>query len=94
MPSVDDRTESQRLVYQAVRLMLEPSELSEIEECLMKAIDLWADNLEALEEAAHFFDAVMSDPVRATRFAELCREKAAKLTADMDEILKDNANPR
>ena len=46
--------------------------LDEAEKCILKALDLDPDHLEAPEEAAHFYDAVVSDRNRAV----MCMQNA------------------
>ena len=57
--------------------------LNEIEQ----ALHLWENSLDALEEAAHFYDAVMDDSANAVKYATMCRARAVVLIASMDEIL-------
>jgi hypothetical protein len=71
-------------------LMTRTGELTDVEGCLVKALELWGDNIEALEEIAHFYDAVISDSAKAKHYAGLCRAKALELAKAMDDILKDN----
>jgi len=61
--------------------------LSEPEECLVKAITLDPNSIEALYEAAHFYEAVVPDAIKARKYATACREKATQILAEMDGIL-------
>ena len=91
MANTADRIKSCELVARAIELMLsEDGELAEVEAHLSKALDLWAENLDALEETAHFYDAVMPDSQKAKHYAALSRARALELTAAMDDILKDS----
>lgn len=89
MPSIEDRVESTRLVGQAMTLQLAKDDgpLREVESLLRRALELWDGSLDALEETAHFYDAVMDDDTNAVKYAALCRARAAALVASMDEIL-------
>ena len=71
-------------------LLSDDGELSEVEACLIKALELWGDNLEGLEETAHFYYAVVVDSAKAKHYAGLCRAKALELVEAMGDILKDN----
>ena len=66
MEARNRRIEAFSLVDQAIRLQLEErGELSEVESCLTRALELDPHNIEALEEAAHFYDAVVPAPQKA-----------------------------
>jgi hypothetical protein len=91
MPTADYRTQAFALVQRAIRIQLgDDGNLAEVESCLLKALDLDPDSIEALQEAAHFFDIVMPQAARATDCALRCRAQAVKVTAEMDEILRDS----
>jgi hypothetical protein len=93
--SSDHRTEAFALVQRAIRLQLsDDAELSEVEVCLLKAVELDATSIEALQEAAHFYDAVLPDEAKATEFALRCRAQAANVSAEMDEILSPEQEAR
>jgi hypothetical protein len=66
--------------------------LADVDELLRRALELWEDNLEALGEAAHFYDAVMDDSRKAVHYARLCRLQAAALVKAMDEILTERGS--
>ncbi len=91
MPSIENCTESTRLTRQAIALLLSDSDgfLEEVESLLRRALELWEDNIDALEEVAHFYDSVMDDAGNAVHYATLCRAKAAALVTAMDEILSE-----
>jgi Tfp pilus assembly protein PilF len=73
-----------------MRLQLsDDGDLSEIENCLKKALSLDPTSIEALEEAAHFYDAVVPNAQKARKFAARCRDKAVKVAAEMDNIIKE-----
>ena len=63
--------------------------LDEAEKFILKALDLDPDHPEALEEAAHFYDAVVPDRNRAVMYAERCLQLAAKVVDDMKAIIED-----
>ena len=83
---------SHRLVSRAIGLQLsdDNGKLKEIESLLLEALKASPDNIEALEEIAHFYDAVMADSEKAAYYANFCRISAAKLIREMDEILAAN----
>jgi Tfp pilus assembly protein PilF len=88
MSKANSRVEAFKYVDRAIRLQLsEDAALSEVEECLNKALKLDPDSVEALQEAAHFYDAVMPNARKARRYAVICREKASKVVGEMEEIL-------
>jgi hypothetical protein len=63
--------------------------LQEAESSLLKAHELDPTLLDAIEELAHFYDAVNPDRQKAAHYATLCRDAAAKLVRDMEDILHD-----
>ena len=80
------------LVDQAIRLQLsDDGELREIEECLQKALSLDPDSIEVLQEAAHFYYAVVPKARKARKLAAQCRDKAVKLVADMNGIIEERS---
>jgi hypothetical protein len=84
----NSRIEAFKLVDQAMRLQLtDDGDLVEIEECLKKALKLNPDSIEALQEAAHFYDAVVPNANRARKYAASCLEKVAQVAAEMKGIL-------
>lgn len=88
MPRSTNRIEAFKLVDQAMRLQLtDHGDLVEVEKCLKKALKLAPDNIEVLQEAAHFYDAVVPNAKMARKYAASCREKVAELAAEMDVIL-------
>ncbi len=88
MPWSTNRIEAFKLVDHAVRLQLtDDGDLIEIEKCFTKALELDPDSIEVLQEAAHFYDAVVPNAKMARKCAASCREKAAELTAEMGVIL-------
>jgi Tfp pilus assembly protein PilF len=91
--SSNDRVEAFTLVDRAIRIQLSDNgELSEAEACLRRALELDPKSIEVLQEAAHFFDAVMGDADRAREYAAACRMKALSIVGEMDEILRDAVN--
>jgi hypothetical protein len=88
----NNRTEAFELVDRAIRLQLsDDGDLSEIEKCLQKALTLDPGGIEVLEEAAHFYDAVVPNARKARKFAAQCRNKALKLIAEMDSIIEEDS---
>jgi len=66
------------------------SSLKEVEDCLLKALALNPEHLEALEEAAHFYDAVATDRQKAVHYANRYLEISRKAINDMQEIVQDS----
>jgi len=89
MPKSNSRVEAFKLVDRALRLQLadDGGDLSEVGEYLNKALDLSPDSIEVLQEAAHFYDAVVPDSRKARKYAVLCRERATKVVAEMEGII-------
>lgn len=80
------------LVDRAIRLQLsDDGELSEIEECLQRALSLDPNSIEVLQEAAHFYDAVVPNARKARKLAAHCRDKAVKLVSEMNGIIKERS---
>jgi Tfp pilus assembly protein PilF len=76
--------------YEFLNRMLQASEggdSSEAEKYLQKALELDPENMDALRHAAGFYHFVVPDAAKARHYATLCRAQAAKVTAQMDEIL-------
>jgi hypothetical protein len=67
------------------------AELSEIEDCLQRALSLDPDSIEVLQEAAHFYDAVVPNARKARKVAANCRDKAVKLVAEMNGVIKERS---
>jgi hypothetical protein len=89
MPKSNNRIESFALADRAIRLQLaDDGDPSEVEECLKKALALDPENIEALQEAAHFYDAVTPNARKAKKYALDCRGRAAKVASEMDGILE------
>jgi hypothetical protein len=92
MRKKNNRIAAFELVDRAMRLQSsDEGELSEIEDCLQKALSLDPNSIEVLQEAAHFYDAVVPNARKARELAAHCRDKAVKLAAEMDGIIKDRS---
>src|ERR1700683_2503704 len=65
-----------------------PQGLGEVERCILKALDLDPEHLEAIEEAAHFYDAVVPDRNKAVTYAERYLQLAGKVVEDMKAIVR------
>ncbi|MGD0507543.1 MAG: hypothetical protein ABSA27_07090 [Terriglobales bacterium] len=80
-------------VTKARLLMLEENPVSlgldEVETCLLKALGLDPEHLDALEEAAHFYDVVMPDRAKAVMYAQHYIRVAGKVVDDMQSIIDD-----
>jgi hypothetical protein len=68
----------------------EPSGLDEIERCILHALKLDPEHLEALEEAAHFYDVVIPDRGKATMYAQHYIQVAGRVVDDMQAIIDDS----
>jgi hypothetical protein len=80
-------------VTRARLLMLEDTssgDLLEVERCVLKALDLAPNNLEAIEEAAHYYDVVAPDRRKAVKHAKRYIGLAGKVVSDMQAILEDS----
>lgn len=85
-----DRVKSFELVDQAVKLQLsKDSDLSKIEECLKTALELDPGSLEALKQAALFYNAVSPHHQKARRYAIACRDHAAQIVFEMEQIVRE-----
>lgn len=90
MKDSTDRVKSVELVDQAVRLQLsKDSNSSEIEKCLKMALDLDPKSLEALRQAALFYDTVSPDQEKARKYAIACRDRAAQIVSEMEQIVRE-----
>jgi hypothetical protein len=67
----------------------EPSGLDEIERCILQALELDPGCLEALEEAAHFYDVMIPDRAKAIAYARNYITVAGKVVTDMQAIIDD-----
>ena len=89
----NDRVKAFALVNEAMELQLsDDCELQEAEARLVKALELAPNCLEALQEAAHFYDSVVPQIEKAKNYATLCKELCQKIMAEMDEIIAETSN--
>lgn len=87
-PEASRRAEAQALVDRAILLeQLDDVHWSEVERCLLRALELDENNIRALSEAALFYDLALGDRAKADKFARQCRNKAAELVDDMNAII-------
>jgi hypothetical protein len=93
MRKKNNRIAAFELVDRAIRLQLsdDEGELSEIEDCLQRALSLDPNSIEVLQEAAHVYDAVVPNARTARKLAAHCRDKAIKLVAEMNGIIKERS---
>ena len=81
-------------VTRARLLMLEDEPLSgslaDVEHCILKALDLAPNNLDAIEEAAHFYDVMVRNRRKAVRYAKQYIELADRAVSDMREIIQNS----
>jgi hypothetical protein len=68
----------------------EPSGLDEIERCILHALKLNPEHLEALEEATHFYDVIIPDRDKAIMYAQRYIEVTRKAVADMQAIIDES----
>jgi len=68
----------------------ERSGLDEIEKCILQALELEPEHLEALEEAAHFYDVIIPDRANAMLYAQRYIDVAGKVVHDMQAIIDDS----
>jgi hypothetical protein len=86
----NNRARATMFVDRAIRLQLAEDDgpLSEVEDCLLKALKLDSQNIDALQETAHFYDAVAPNMKKAKKYALACRKRAALLIHEMDTLIK------
>lgn len=60
------------------------------EKYLRIAFEINPDDLEVLEELAHFYDVLVPDREKSVRFATMVSEKVGLLQRDMRKILEDS----
>ena len=89
MTDSSDRVKAFELVEAAKLQRSKDRDLSKIEECLKRALDLDADSLEALEQAALFYDSVSPDREKAQKYATACRNRAAQIVSEMEQIVRE-----
>jgi hypothetical protein len=81
-------------VTRARLLMLEDEplsgSLSDVERCILKALDLAPDNLDAIEEAAHYYDVVVPDRRKAVVYAKRYIGLSRKVVSDMQAIIENS----
>ena len=64
--------------------------IDKAKECILKALDLDPDYLEAIEEAAHFYDVIEPDRDKAVMYAQRYLQLAGKVVDDMKAIIEDS----
>jgi hypothetical protein len=78
-------------ITRARLLMLEDEPLSgnliDIERCILKALSLAPEYLEALEEAAHFYDVMVPNRRKSLMYAKRYIQIAGKALSDMQAII-------
>jgi hypothetical protein len=84
------------LVLHSILIRMEDSEplshtLEEAEQALLRAHSLDHSYLPALEELAHYYDAVSPDPAKARAFAAAYIEKSRKVLDEMQTIVDTSA---
>lgn len=67
-----------------------PYTLDDAGDCLLKALEINANDLEVIEELAHYYDIVAPDSQLATRYASLLLDKIRDISNDMAEIINES----
>ncbi|HXP61576.1 MAG TPA: hypothetical protein VN829_13850 [Dongiaceae bacterium] len=65
--------------------------LAEAEKSYKRALRLNANDLEALESLAHFYDAVDPNPAKAKRYAEAYIARAKRGLSEMERVIAQEA---
>jgi len=78
-------------ITRARLLMLEDEPLSgslrEVERCIQKALELAPDDLDAIEEAAHFYDIIVPNRRKASTYAKRYIQLSSRVISDMRVIV-------
>ena len=91
---MSDHSEAVVLVNRAIEIELSDDGTPEdAERLILRALELDPECLEALEEAAHFYYAVDEQIPKAKLYARKWKERAGKVSAEMDEILSSPGQP-
>src|SRR5690242_17090188 len=81
-------------VKRARLLMLEDEPLTgtldDVEGCLLRALALSPKDLEAIEEAAHFYDVMVPNKRKAVMYAKRYIRFAGKVVSDMNAIIRQS----
>ncbi len=64
--------------------------LDDAGDCLLKAHEINANDLEVIEELAHYYDIVVPDSQLATHYASLLLDKIRNMSNDMAEIINES----
>jgi uncharacterized protein HemY len=67
--------------------------LAAAENALRKALEASPDSIEVLQTAARFYSREVKDSAKAAHYASACRDRAAQIIAEMDEILGRRKQP-
>ncbi|MGH9509047.1 MAG: hypothetical protein ACRD2M_03855 [Terriglobales bacterium] len=90
----NNRLEASRLVNQAIEMQLRDNgSLRDAEACILRALELDPNSIEALQEAAHYYYRVDEQLEKAKRFASRCKEASLHIIKEMDDILNDPPKP-
>jgi hypothetical protein len=89
--SKGNRIEAIALTYKAIKLQLSNDDggLKEVEDVLLKAVAVDSKCIDALQETAHFYDAVLPRADRAKRYAASCKSECQQIISEMDAILAE-----
>lgn len=69
----------------------EHSGIESAERCILRALEINPDHLEALEEAAYFYDVMVPDRAKAVMYAQRYIDIAGKVLEELQAIV-DNSN--
>ena len=61
-----------------------------LKSCILQALELEPEHLEALEEAAHFYDVIIPDRDKAIKYAQRYVQVAGRVVDDMQAIIDDS----
>ncbi|MFZ0415129.1 MAG: hypothetical protein WA766_07125 [Candidatus Acidiferrales bacterium] len=63
--------------------------LNEAERSFLRALEVAPDNVSAIEELAHYYDAVVNDPAKAKHFAREYLSRVQPVIEEMRTILRE-----
>ena len=91
----NDRLEAFRLVNQAIDMQWsDGGPLKDVETCILCALELDPNSIEAMQEAAHYYYSVDEQIEKAKSYASRCKDATLKVVEEMDRILLMTPNSR